>query len=235
MELASFKTLNSNPTAKASARENHQQGLRLYSEGQYQEAAVILQTALQDWGAIRRISRLRTPCRRLSKATLGARAIHTGISGQHNVDFLARPRARKVPAQMEGPRSKDSGFEVHLDGVPWPRHQAARRTVEGARGDTKPNCRDVGGVFGGRLRCRCSQSRKADFRRSAALGTCAQFRPISDDLDGTVSACSAGVWTLLPFLTHTFSLDRITKAYELFGSRGQNVIKVAIKPLAGRS
>jgi threonine dehydrogenase-like Zn-dependent dehydrogenase len=50
-----------------------------------------------------------------------------------------------------------------------------------------------------------------------------------------VSAGSAGVWTLLPFLTHTFSLDRITEAYELFGSRGQNVSKVAIKPLAGRS
>jgi len=48
MELASFKTLNSNPTAKASAPENHQQGLRLYSEGRYQEAAAILQTALQD-------------------------------------------------------------------------------------------------------------------------------------------------------------------------------------------
>src|SRR3984893_6799838 len=48
MELASLRTFNSNPGAKASARENHQQGLRLYSEGLYQEAAAILQTALQD-------------------------------------------------------------------------------------------------------------------------------------------------------------------------------------------
>ena len=35
---------------------------------------------------------------------------------------------------------------------------------------------------------------------------------------------------LKPLLTHTFSLDRITDAYELFGSRRDNVIKVAIRP-----
>jgi alcohol dehydrogenase len=35
---------------------------------------------------------------------------------------------------------------------------------------------------------------------------------------------------LTPFLTHTFSLDRITEAYDLFGQRRDNVIKVAIKP-----
>jgi alcohol dehydrogenase len=34
---------------------------------------------------------------------------------------------------------------------------------------------------------------------------------------------------LTPFLTHTFSLDRITEAYDLFGQRRDNVIKVAIK------
>jgi alcohol dehydrogenase len=35
---------------------------------------------------------------------------------------------------------------------------------------------------------------------------------------------------LTPFLTHTFSLDRITEAYDLFRERRDNVIKVAIKP-----
>jgi threonine dehydrogenase-like Zn-dependent dehydrogenase len=35
---------------------------------------------------------------------------------------------------------------------------------------------------------------------------------------------------LVPFLTHTFSLDRITDAYKLFGERRDGVIKVAIKP-----
>jgi alcohol dehydrogenase len=35
---------------------------------------------------------------------------------------------------------------------------------------------------------------------------------------------------LVPLLTHTFSLDRITDAYELFGARRDNVIKVAIRP-----
>lgn len=35
---------------------------------------------------------------------------------------------------------------------------------------------------------------------------------------------------LAPLLTHTFSLDRITDAYELFGARRDNVIKVAIRP-----
>jgi len=33
-----------------------------------------------------------------------------------------------------------------------------------------------------------------------------------------------------PLLTHTFSLEKITDAYELFGSRGDGVLKVLIKP-----
>jgi alcohol dehydrogenase len=35
---------------------------------------------------------------------------------------------------------------------------------------------------------------------------------------------------LTPLLTHTFSLGRITEAYQLFGERREGVIKVAIKP-----
>jgi alcohol dehydrogenase len=35
---------------------------------------------------------------------------------------------------------------------------------------------------------------------------------------------------LLPLLTHTFSLDQIVHAYELFGQRKNGVIKVAIRP-----
>jgi alcohol dehydrogenase len=35
---------------------------------------------------------------------------------------------------------------------------------------------------------------------------------------------------LRPLLTHSFSLDRITEAYELFGKRTDGVIKVAIRP-----
>jgi threonine dehydrogenase-like Zn-dependent dehydrogenase len=33
-----------------------------------------------------------------------------------------------------------------------------------------------------------------------------------------------------PLLTHTFPLDKIADAYELFGSRTDGVLKVAIKP-----
>jgi threonine dehydrogenase-like Zn-dependent dehydrogenase len=35
---------------------------------------------------------------------------------------------------------------------------------------------------------------------------------------------------LTPLLTHTFPLEKITDAYELFGSRRDGVLKVAIKP-----
>ena len=35
---------------------------------------------------------------------------------------------------------------------------------------------------------------------------------------------------LRPLLTHTFPLDRITEAYDLFGGRKEGVIKVAIRP-----
>jgi alcohol dehydrogenase len=39
-----------------------------------------------------------------------------------------------------------------------------------------------------------------------------------------------GRLNLAPLLTHTFPLDRITEAYQLFGERRDGVIKVAIKP-----
>lgn len=39
-----------------------------------------------------------------------------------------------------------------------------------------------------------------------------------------------GKLDLLPFLTHTYPLDRITDAYKLFGERRDGVIKVAIRP-----
>ena len=35
---------------------------------------------------------------------------------------------------------------------------------------------------------------------------------------------------LRPLLTHTFSLDNITAAYDLFGNRRDGVLKVAIRP-----
>jgi alcohol dehydrogenase len=35
---------------------------------------------------------------------------------------------------------------------------------------------------------------------------------------------------LTPMLTHTFSLDQIKDAYDLFGNRSEGVIKVAIRP-----
>ena len=39
-----------------------------------------------------------------------------------------------------------------------------------------------------------------------------------------------GKLNLVPFLTHTYPLDRITDAYKLFGERRDGVIKVAIRP-----
>jgi threonine dehydrogenase-like Zn-dependent dehydrogenase len=35
---------------------------------------------------------------------------------------------------------------------------------------------------------------------------------------------------LTPLLTHTFPLERIAEAYQLFGERADGVIKVAIRP-----
>ncbi|MGA8143248.1 MAG: NAD(P)-dependent alcohol dehydrogenase [Candidatus Acidiferrales bacterium] len=39
-----------------------------------------------------------------------------------------------------------------------------------------------------------------------------------------------GKLDLVPFLTHTYSLDRITEAYKVFGERRDGVLKVAIRP-----
>ena len=35
---------------------------------------------------------------------------------------------------------------------------------------------------------------------------------------------------LTPLLTHSYSLDNIVEAYDLFGSRKDGVLKVAIRP-----
>ena len=35
---------------------------------------------------------------------------------------------------------------------------------------------------------------------------------------------------LTPLLTHTFALDQINEAYQVFGERSNGVIKVAIRP-----
>jgi threonine dehydrogenase-like Zn-dependent dehydrogenase len=35
---------------------------------------------------------------------------------------------------------------------------------------------------------------------------------------------------LVPLITHTFNLDQIVEAYNLFGNRLDGVIKVAIRP-----
>ena len=34
---------------------------------------------------------------------------------------------------------------------------------------------------------------------------------------------------LRPLLTHTFTLDQITEAYQLFGAKQDNVLKVAVR------
>ncbi len=39
-----------------------------------------------------------------------------------------------------------------------------------------------------------------------------------------------GKLDLVPLLTHTFTLDHIAEAYQLFGNRRDGVIKVAIRP-----
>ena len=45
-----------------------------------------------------------------------------------------------------------------------------------------------------------------------------------------MSVVRAGRFNPTPLLTHSFSLDKIGEAYQLFGERGQGVMKVAIRP-----
>ena len=45
-----------------------------------------------------------------------------------------------------------------------------------------------------------------------------------------IEVVRSGRVDLTPLLTHSFSLDRINEAYELFGSRRDGVLKVAIRP-----
>jgi alcohol dehydrogenase len=47
-----------------------------------------------------------------------------------------------------------------------------------------------------------------------------------------IGVIRSGRVNLTPLLTHSFSLDRIDEAYDLFGSRRDGVLKVAIRPSA---
>ena len=45
-----------------------------------------------------------------------------------------------------------------------------------------------------------------------------------------MSVVASGHVDLKPLLTHRFKLDEIVRAYELFGSQSDGVLKVAITP-----
>jgi threonine dehydrogenase-like Zn-dependent dehydrogenase len=45
-----------------------------------------------------------------------------------------------------------------------------------------------------------------------------------------IEVVRSGRADLTPLLTHTFPLSRIEEAYDLFGSRRDGVLKVAIRP-----
>jgi len=45
-----------------------------------------------------------------------------------------------------------------------------------------------------------------------------------------IEVVRAGRVDLTPLLTHTFALENIVDAYDLFGSRRDNVLKIAVRP-----
>jgi threonine dehydrogenase-like Zn-dependent dehydrogenase len=45
-----------------------------------------------------------------------------------------------------------------------------------------------------------------------------------------IATVQSGLFDPLPLITHTFALDDIVEAYELFSNRREGVLKVAIHP-----
>ena len=62
------------------------------------------------------------------------------------------------------------------------------------------------------------------------LGRCFGRRAITTLCPGGKEVVRRGRVDLTPMLTHSFSLERINDANDLFGSRAEGVLKVAISP-----
>jgi threonine dehydrogenase-like Zn-dependent dehydrogenase len=166
-------------------------------------------------------------------ATAGARlmgaSLIIGVDGDTNRLAMARRMGadvvldyREVDVVAEIKRLTDGGADVAIEAL------GTQETFESALRSLRP---------GGTLSSLGVYSGKLQIPYDAFAAGIGDHRIITTLCPGgkermrrLMETVKSGRVDLTPLLTHRFSLDDIVEAYKLFGSRGDGVLKVAIKP-----
>jgi threonine dehydrogenase-like Zn-dependent dehydrogenase len=142
------------------------------------------------------------------------------MSRKMGADVVLDYRAVDVAAEVK--RLTGGGADVAIEALGTP------QTFEGALRSLRP---------GGTLSSLGVYSGKLEIPYDAFGAGLADNRIVTTLCPGgkermrrLIEVVRSGRVDLTPLLTHTFPLEKITDAYELFGSRGDGVLKVAIKP-----
>lgn len=129
---------------------------------------------------------------------------------------------RKVDVVAEAQRLTGGGVDVAIEAL------GTQQTFESALRSLRP---------GGTLSSLGVYSGKLELPYDAFAAGLGDHRMVTTLCPGgkermrrLMEVVRSGRVDLTPLLTHTFPLEKIADAYELFGSRGDGVLKVAIKP-----
>lgn len=166
-------------------------------------------------------------------ATAGARlmgaSLIIGIDGDDTRLQMAKRMGadivldyRAVDVVQEVKRLTDGGADVAIEAL------GTQQTFESAMRSLRPGgTLSSLGVYSGKLQIpyEAFAAGIGDYRLVTTLcpGGKERMRRLMD-------VVRHGRVDLTPLLTHTFPLEKISEAYELFGERGDGVLKVAIKP-----
>ena len=166
-------------------------------------------------------------------ATAGAKLMGAtliiGIDGDDNrlamaksmgADVVLDYRAVDVVAEVQ--RLTDGGADVAIEAL------GTQQTFESAMRSLRPGgTLSSLGVYSGKLQIpyEAFAAGIGDYRLVTTLCPGGKER-----MRRLMEVVRRGRVDLTPLLTHTFSLEKIADAYELFGGRSDGVLKVAIKP-----
>ncbi len=135
-------------------------------------------------------------------------------------DFVLDYRAVDVVEEVK--RLTDGGADVAIEAL------GTQQTFESALRSLRPGgTLSSLGVYSGKLQIpyEAFAAGIGDYRIATTLCPGGKER-----MRRLMEVVKYGRVDLTPLLTHTFPLEKISEAYQLFGERGEGVLKVAIKP-----
>ncbi|HKS28682.1 MAG TPA: alcohol dehydrogenase catalytic domain-containing protein [Pyrinomonadaceae bacterium] len=167
-------------------------------------------------------------CASLGAKLMGAGLV-IGVDGDSNRLAMARRMGvdvvldyREVDVVSEVKRLTGGGADVSIEAL------GTQETFEGALRSLRPGgTLSSLGVYSGKLQVPYDAF-------AAGLGDTHLVTTLcpggKERMRRLMAVVRTGRVDLVPLLTHTFSLEQITEAYELFGSRREGCMKVAIRP-----